>query len=250
MIGIVSLLMAVTSSALHSVREQADATMCGTNIRHLYVLLDIYSTDNERFPRSWVRSFGGTIGSLGHDLPAIWWFQSIGLEPQESDIAQRLLQCPSKQLPFFLKYNVLWGNYGVNWSVCASNKFVLPAEFRDTTTRSLSPTQIKHPAELFLVGDSGYTALGWQHVVTPAAPFAYPMNALATSYIPGLSTNKDREELTGVQQDDAQRGRHPGHSVNVGFADGHVAKKRADDLSVEQTAEGHYTNRTPLWKPR
>jgi prepilin-type processing-associated H-X9-DG protein len=65
--------------------------------------------------------------------------------------------------------------------------------------------------------------------------------------VPGLKINKDKHLMPGQEQD-AIDGRHPNKTVNVGFADGHVARKKADDLFVEKTADA-YTNRSPLWIP-
>lgn len=250
-IAILSLLLAVTSTALHSAREKAKATTCQAHLRQLGMGLLIYAQDNDRFPLAMLPSGEGTIGSLSYDMRAIWWFQSIGLDPRESDMARGLLQCPSKQLdgPGSLNYNILWSNYGVNWSVCASRKFVLPLKYQSTLSTSISPTQIKHPDRLFLVGDSGYTVVGWHHVVTPETPFVNTTNPLATSYIPGLSINKDRK-LNGIQQSDATLGRHANRTVNVSFVDGHAEMMHADELLVTETEDGHYDNRSPLWLPK
>jgi hypothetical protein len=35
----------------------------------------------------------------------------------------------------------------------------------------------------------------------------------------------------------------------VGFADGHVARTKAEDLLVKKAVDGHYENRFPLWTP-
>ena len=44
------------------------------------------------------------------------------------------------------------------------------------------------------------------------------------------------------------KGRHPGKTVNIAFADAHVDKVEAEELLVEE-AEGIYANRSPLWLP-
>ena len=61
-----------------------------------------------------------------------------------------------------------------------------------------------------------------------------------------LNEQKDRWP---VKQDDALEGRHPGKKVNVGFADGHVSREKADGLFVEKTADS-YKNLKPLWRPK
>ena len=47
---------------------------------------------------------------------------------------------------------------------------------------------------------------------------------------------------------DAYKGRHSGNKVNVGFVDGSIARKKADDLAVT-LVDGNYENRSPLWSP-
>jgi prepilin-type processing-associated H-X9-DG protein len=49
--------------------------------------------------------------------------------------------------------------------------------------------------------------------------------------------------------EDAIGGRHSGKTLNTGFVDGHVEKKRADDVLVHKTDEDTYPNRQPLWRP-
>jgi prepilin-type processing-associated H-X9-DG protein len=69
-----------------------------------------------------------------------------------------------------------------------------------------------------------------------------------TAYIPGLSINRQRQLWAG-QETDAYYGRHPQMKVNAGFADGHVARTKAEDLLVKKIGDGLYENRSPLWVP-
>ena len=258
-ISILSVLTALTSAGSHYAREQAKALKCKSNLHELSLDLIIYSVENDRFPRGLTFSLGDTIGDLRYDLPVKWWFQDIGQDPRKSGAAKTLLQCPTKKIGDFyndqqgdvikLKYNVLWGNYGVNWSVCSSLNMLMPNSAKDFARTSLAYAIVKEPSQVALLLDSGYALAGWQHAANPAKALSISQGPLATSYIPGLSTNKDRE-LHLVQQDDAVNGRHPNQTVNVAYVDGHVEQRKADDLLVTQTEEGQYSNRTPLWKPR
>ncbi len=69
-----------------------------------------------------------------------------------------------------------------------------------------------------------------------------------TAYIPGLEINEERDLLVGQLQD-AINGRHPNKMVNMGFADGHISRTKADSLLVEKTSDG-YKNRRPFWAPK
>jgi prepilin-type N-terminal cleavage/methylation domain-containing protein/prepilin-type processing-associated H-X9-DG protein len=250
-IGILSLLMAITSSGAHYVRQRAKATICQYNIRALCLGLVRYSLENDRFPRGLAFTLGDTVGSLTSDLPTRWWFQDIGEQPKRFDAVDTPLRCPSKQLDPSspLKHNILWANYGVNWSICSSLEPFMPRNVKDFARSSLSYGRVKSPSRVLLIADSGYGLIGWQHAASPVKIIGTLDGPLATSYIPGLSTNKERE-LHLVQNTDAIEGRHPEHTVNVGYVDGHVEKRKADDLLVEQTEEGNYTNRNSLWNPR
>jgi prepilin-type processing-associated H-X9-DG protein len=140
---------------------------------------------------------------------------------------------------------VLYGNYGINMSICRSSDDIFSPgeEFAGTP---LSVSDIRRPGQTLLVTDSGYAKISWWHV-TDAPPAPLSNMAEDTAYIPGLEMNADRELWPGQEQD-AILGRHPNKTVNVGFADGHVDRVGASQLFVEKTGEG-YRNRSPLWRP-
>ena len=65
-----------------------------------------------------------------------------------------------------------------------------------------------------------------------------------------VQINKEKERaIWPGQENDAINGRHPHKTVNVGFADGHCARIKADKLLVEKTGDT-YKNRSPLWLPK
>ena len=145
-----------------------------------------------------------------------------------------------------LKDDILCGNYGVNLSICKmSTGSVDQNEF---VGKPRWGSEILRPAQTLLIVESGYAIISWRH----AADFP-PVtlgNAYIedTAYVPGLSINRQRQLWPG-QEIDAFYGRHPQMTVNVGFADGHVARIKAEDLLVKKAANGHYENRSPLWAP-
>jgi prepilin-type processing-associated H-X9-DG protein len=119
------------------------------------------------------------------------------------------------------------------------------SEFIGTPLRS---SDIVRPGETLLIVDSGYALISWWHA-TDNPPIALGVKPIAdTSYVPGLWINGNRNLLPS-QKYDAINGRHPGKTVNVGFVDGHVSRKKADDLFVEKTGDG-YKNKSPLWVPK
>jgi prepilin-type processing-associated H-X9-DG protein/prepilin-type N-terminal cleavage/methylation domain-containing protein len=248
-IAVVAILLAILIPVLHSIRQRAKALACSSRIRKLTLDLIMYETKNQAFPYGFRDSFtpppGGYLGSTAYDRLGLWWFH--GMEGYNDDTQRRILLCPSKLLRHpSLTRNLLYGNYGVNRSICKSPD--------DTRTRReefvgapLGRSDIPQPSRTLLIVDSGYSIISWWHATdVPPVPLDGKQGE-DVAYVPGLKINKDKNLLPGQEQD-AIDGRHPNKTVNVGFADGHVARKKADDLFVEK-AEDVYTNRIPLWLP-
>ena len=144
-----------------------------------------------------------------------------------------------------LKNNVLCGNYGVNLSVCKrSTGEKSQTEFLGTP---LSSINISHPSRTLLILDSGYSAISWWHASDDPPGTLVGSTNENTAYVPGLEINKNKPLWPG-QEPDANNGRHPNKTVNIGFADGHIDDIKADKLFVEKTAAG-YKNNYPLWQP-
>ncbi len=252
-IAIISLLMAVLLPALRRSRQEAEAAVCGSNISQLLRGLFSYETDNQILPYSFdIPSNephpGEYPGFYPPDRTGWWWFNYIEGFYEKSSGNKMVICCPSKRLnDQMLKNDVLCGNYGVNRSVCKSfdDRQSQREEFVGTPLRS---SNIRHPAKTLLLVDSGYAIISWWHA-TDKPPVVLGDTIIEdTAYIPGLWINKNRNLLPG-QKRDAVDGRHPNKTVNVGFADGHVSRTKADDLFVEKTG-GDYKNKKPLWVPK
>ena len=249
-ISIIALLMAVLVPSLRSSREQVKATLCRSNIRQLALGLTMYENDNETFPHALDETIfrpppGGHPGNLMHDRMGWWWFNHITAYSKRNSNRPSVTLCPSRKINSnTLKNNVLCGNYGVNRSICRTSCGKPDPNF---TGRPLRVTGISRASETLLVLDSGYSMITWQHASDPR--FVSLGSELEdTAYIPGLEINKDRSLWPGQEQD-AIEGRHPDKTVNVGFADGHVDKVKAEGLFVENIA-GSYRNKSPLWQPK
>ncbi len=248
-IAIITLLVALSISVLRGSKQRAKAILCMSRIKELTLGLTMYEDDNQTFPYGFHDTFvpppGGYPGSAAYDRRGWWWFH---LMQGYSDTNGAIFSCPSKSLGHpRLKDCILYGNYGVNLSVCRNPD--------DTQSRSeefagtpLAGGEIPQSSRTLLIVDSGYSIISWWHAADVPPPIPTTSPGEATAYVPGLEINKDRKLLPG-QERDAVEGRHPNRSVNVGFADGHVNTGKAKDLSVDKTAHG-YTNRIPLWSPK
>ena len=255
-IAIIGLLMAVLVPVLQRAKRQTRAILCGSNIKQLLVGLFAYESENDSLPPAFDDSTmspppGGWPGFLNYDFMGWWWFNYISIsgDSKKDKTRQRVVWCPSRRLkdPMF-KDNVLCGNYGINRSVCKN-----PSDFQSyrqefVGTPLRCTIDIPHPSRTLLIVDCGYSMITWWHAAD-IPPHALGPMMEDTAYIPGLKINGEKELWPG-QKDDAINGRHLNKTVNVGFADGHVERKKADELLVENTGDDSYNNIKPLWRPR
>ncbi len=257
-IATLALLIAILLPSLQNSRQHAKAVLCGSNIKQLTTSLFMYETENQTLPYGFYDSLtpppGGYPGYGQYDRRGWWWFNYITNYSKKDKGKKTVIACPSKQLNNpNLKNNILCGNYGVNRSICKSSDDIQSRRKEDIQSRRkelfrtpLSSNDIPHPGQTLLIVDSGYSLISWWHV-TDVPPILFGSTIENAAYVPGLEINKEKNLWPG-QERDAISGRHPNKSVNVGFADGHVSRKKADDLFVEKTDTG-YKNRFPLWWP-
>jgi prepilin-type processing-associated H-X9-DG protein/prepilin-type N-terminal cleavage/methylation domain-containing protein len=251
-IAVIALLMAILMPALRSSREQANAVLCASNIKQLLLGLLSYETGNQTSPYGFQNNLttppGGYPGNSQYDRTGWWWFNFIEGFYRKSDGNKTVVRCPSKRLSDpMLENDILCGNYGVNRSICKSfdDRQNQREEFVGTPLRS---GVIQHSCQTLLIVDSGYSLISWWHAADKP-PVALGNTIIEdTAYVPGLKINAERNLWPG-QENDAIYGRHPNKTVNVGFADGHVSRVKADDLFVEKTGDD-YKNRSPLWVPK
>ncbi len=252
-IATITLLVAILLPALQSSRQQAKVVLCNSNIRQLVLGLMMYETENQTLPHAFDRPPhgspppGGYPGGSAYDRRGWWWFNYMEGFFNKADSKKTVLCCPSKRLNSpKLKNNILCGNYGVNQSICKSSRGRRSrAEFIGTP---LSTSNILRPGETLLIVDSGYSMINWWHA-TDAPPVSLGSTVIEdTAYIPGLRINAERD-LWPDQEHDAINGRHPNKTVNVGFADGHISRVKADDLFVQKIGDS-YKNLRPFWLPK
>lgn len=245
-IAIIAVLMGILIPISHTAREQARAVVCGSNLKQLSLALTTYAQDNETFPYGFDNSEfgivippGGYPGDASCDLLGWWWFHSLSGIGGQNYGKGTILWCPSRNVR---ESFVLCGNYGVNRAVCKDALAFGDSEFEGVP---LALYQIRRPAETLLITDSGYSLISWKGATNaPFQPFENTRRE-GSFYVPGLPINQDRDIFPG-QEGDAIDGRHLNNSVNVGFADGHISRLKADDLLVEDV-NGTYRNGSPLW---
>jgi len=250
-IGIIGILFALLAPSLQRSRLQAKTVVCVSNIRQLNTAFSAYVTDGGKFPYGfddtlWGSPPGGYAGNVAYDRSGWWWFNCLKDIYKKNMGPKTVLQCPSKQIKYpKFKDDILCGNYGVNLSICRmSDGDADPNEIGQPRLGS----EVSRPAQTLLIVDSGYAIISWRHVADSFTATLGSTNIEDTAYVPGLSINRQRQ-LRPEQKIDAVYGRHPQMTVNVGFADGHVARMKAEDLLVKKTSDGHYENKFPLWTP-
>ena len=250
-VAVLGLLMAVITPFLRASRQKAKAVVCASNIRQLVIAVTAYSSNNGTAPHGFADSKieppGGFPGGLGYGKAGWWWFNYVGRFYDKKTDQEGLLCCPAKNLRDpKLKTNILCGNYGINQSISKSTSGDSSTEFVGRPLKIMD--EIPKPSETLLVVDAGYELVNWWHATTdPPVPLdsAFIEN---TSYVPGMKINC-RKAIWPGQEHDAVGGRHPNRAVNIGFADGHVESREADELLVEKREQRH-DNRVPLWSPK
>lgn len=252
-IAVVTSLMAVTVPVVQHARSLGRALVCQTHQRELLLGLLAYDTEYSTLCYGLnsdpvVIPPGGVAGS-NLDPFAWWWFHYIGYRTPDGFQSQAPLTCPEKDLASpGLKMNVLWGNYGVNWSLCRSPL----SSSRLKSARAERPCavqNIKSPGQTALLLDSGYAVINWYHATPRPPQKVFVDNWPWASYVPGLSINQQPEKyLLDVQKDDAMEGRHPNKTINTGYVDGHVDRINAEQSLVTQEGDAYFGVK-PFWDP-
>ncbi len=255
-IAVLAMLIGLLVPTLSAARQQARAVACGSNLGQLALALTMYEQENGTFPHGFDNSaFGAVIppggypGSAVRDLQGLWWFHFLAGTLGENFEKGSVVWCPSRNVkdPY-----VLCGNYGVNRAICKDALGITGITGSEFVGTPLGLNQIRSPAKTLLITDSGYSLISWRAATNASGPYFDNPRRESAFYVPGLRINNQRlleETISPGCEQDAIYGRHPSKTVNVVFADGHLARLKADDLFVEETS-GSYSNRSPLWLPK
>jgi len=247
--GIIAIFIAILLPVLQNSRLRAKGTVCISNIRQLDFIICTYAADNGRFPYGYNNQPGLPLdedpGYYQYNRKGWWWFNYLKKLYKNNIKQNTILNCPSrKQNNSDLEKIILCGNYGVNLSICKMSA----GKQINFTGEPRTITELPHPSQTLLLLDSGYSIIGWKHAADDSN--GIPKSALLedSAYVPGLSINHSRQLWQG-QEIDAYYGRHSQLTDNVGFADGHVIRMKAEELLVKKIKTNQYQNQVPLWTP-
>ena len=237
-IAIIAVLIVILVPGLQAAKRQVKTIACGSNIKQLHLAFAVYHQNNGTFPYGFndllatIPPPGGYVGDAAYDMQGWWWFHYLTASLGDKFDKREILWCPSRNIKDpVAKEIILCGNYGVNRSICKSTTGPTGIMGREFVGEPLGLGRISQAAETLLIIDSGYSLISWCGVTNASVQsYENPMRENAF-YIPGLGINKGRIISPGFERD-AIDGRHPGRRVNVGFADGHLGRFRADDLFV------------------
>jgi prepilin-type processing-associated H-X9-DG protein/prepilin-type N-terminal cleavage/methylation domain-containing protein len=213
-IGIIAVLISMLLPALNRARQSAQAVQCLSNQRQIALAIQMYANGNKQsYPpfSFWWRNNLATNDSLYNYNDGSW---AAELVRQGYIKAPPLFHCPvfQTQIDWFdqamwdvngIAYR--WADYGYNHTFVGSSARYYPS----TDPRYVEPaktTQIRHPAETILLGDSRYLA-------APGGVYGYHL----------LGDNGNEGGLILYTADP----RHDGNNaVNIAWCDGHVSSFR------------------------
>ncbi|HWP40260.1 MAG TPA: type II secretion system protein [Tepidisphaeraceae bacterium] len=267
-IGIIALLISVLLPALASARQSANDVKCASNIRQLVTALTMYASSNRgRFPPNLNSGAmypapppGQPTANLWYDADRIGKFLPKTVQYASGSIAGNVFVCPNDQDAARSYAMNIWASSVADQFVLntASNGWVynpdagpnLAAADRGTMWSS----QTKGGAELILISEKysiNATPQGW----ACGATIGYQGSTAGLRFVGNLSLPTGRFGTTGTEIDWSRhrrkddRARYASEArgrVNIGFADGHVAMFRADDLADRATGKSRLV---ALWSP-
>jgi prepilin-type N-terminal cleavage/methylation domain-containing protein/prepilin-type processing-associated H-X9-DG protein len=238
-IAIIAILAAILFPVFAQARAKARQTACISQVKQLGLGTMMYLQDYDDFfmPFAVRCQFMGNCGP-GNPPPGGWFIApscsdgGIGFWTWQN-YAQAyakntaILNCPDgfaeRSSTCGDRYN---GSYGANQALIS----ILNTFTADYPPVSLAA--IDKPAGTYMFMDAGRYNITCSSAQQPRGLF----------YVPGASVNKTRiGGISAIGQSDAENGRHPGKTVTVCFADGHVKALNADRLVGNAAAWGPQT---------
>jgi prepilin-type N-terminal cleavage/methylation domain-containing protein/prepilin-type processing-associated H-X9-DG protein len=223
-IAIIAILAAILFPVFAQARAKARQTTCSSNQKQLLTGLMMYRSDYDEWftphftPNNPTTPPGGYWNPPSQD----WFWQQIAMAYLKSD---QVWRCPSSRAP---NLSPLRCHLGMNRGLTQAGSCTGwdPAwPDRPNPCRPLKESEIRRPAETYLIMDAGgYSVHGYP---TGGVPAPGPANGM--NYIPGFSLNSTINWNQAPVREDANNARHS-EGVLVGFVDGHVKWTKVDPM--------------------
>ena len=223
-IAIIAILAAILFPVFAQARENARKASCQSNLRQLFLGLNLYAQDyDERFPRSFITNPATPPGGF--------WFPNSWFWPQIAESYTKsfgISACPSglRAINEFNMPALYIGNYGANGQIIVNTDNTVPI------------SRITVPANTYMIFDSGAYRLSFPTTYSAALYFWYIPGVLPENENPtpaGGATSWGDVPIQGGVGQDALRGRHH-RGVNVCYADGHVKWLESNKMAKDAIA--------------
>jgi prepilin-type processing-associated H-X9-DG protein/prepilin-type N-terminal cleavage/methylation domain-containing protein len=240
-IGIISILVAMLLPALNKARQQATTVQCASNMKQIGTALFMYANQSQgRLPPAYM-AFASGGG------PYQYWQQSLcaqGFLPRDlwppggrPKSTPNVLVCPASTVltdpgTGELIHNIQRGNYSANTGISLTDVGIFgysdgtnPGSSRNNEGARLQ--RVTNPGERIMVLEAGFS-----YLIASRVGMARTYNSTRGLYVPGSPFNQGYQ-WPGTYGGDAVLGRHPNKTLNILFADGHVANVSAEKLSSD-----------------
>ena len=243
-IAIIAILAAILLPTLQSAKARSQTASCVANIKNLTSASASYSGDNEDYFVPYQMDAATQKPPSGKFLNSDTWYYNDFLHPylvQSTDVSSNSVYlCPEVAHADKQRFaeGILTMNYGWNQDVHL---------WINRTSETLPVRKIgeaRNPSKLGSVMDAGRHRVNWQMANLNNSKIE------KYSYLPGFISNSATKFSGQKSLNDAVRGRHPGKTINVGYADGHVQSVRTDDLAVKTYYSNAGGNNWEFWHPK
>ncbi|WP_428939066.1 type II secretion system protein [Fontivita pretiosa] len=267
-IGIIALLISVLLPALASARQTANDVKCASNIRQLVTALTMYATSNRgKYPPNLNSGAmypapppGQPTANLWYDADRIGQFLPKTVQYTSGSIGGNVFICPNDEGAA--------RSYAMNvWASSVADQFVLNtatngwvynpdagANLAAADRGTMWSSQTRGGSELILLTEK-YSANGASGTYAAGATVGYQGSTAGIRFVGNLSLGMGRFGTVATEIDWSRHRRKDDRArfaseargrINIGFADGHVAMFRADDLADRATGKSRLV---ALWSP-
>lgn len=243
-ISIIALLIAILLPALGKARDSARITQCATHVRSMAQQVHITATDFKQRIPDWGNYYGQWGGSLGGDVTTMDRVHRAARDTlvDEYGLTRDYFYCPSN--PTWNtdgRWNLQGSRTTIGYQVMAARPWLVYARFDSGEV----PAKFGRPAASVARYASGFEEVPsnmkvFHETLDDVAYYDEVVSDLTYAYqgkfvLPGASDTRANHLETQAPNGDVLPG-DPGGS-NVGFIDGHVEWRKANELG--QTESPH-----------